>query len=62
VVKFKVRGPNTDQTVAHVARKGLKSKENSLRLSGKSTHKMSPTVSGMSDDWRIMPLYTDERR
>ena len=62
VVKFQFGGPNTDQAVVHVARKSMKSKENSLRLSGKATHKTSLTVSGMSDEWSVVAVYTDERR
>ena len=50
VVKFQFGGPNTDQAVVYVARKSMKSKESSLRLSGKVTHKTVLTVSGMSDE------------
>ena len=56
MVKFQFVGPNTDQAVVYVARNPMKSKENSLRLSGKAADETSLTVSGISEEWRIMAV------
>jgi hypothetical protein len=48
-MKFKFRGPNTDQSALCVGRKSMKSKENSLRLSAKGIARTVFTVAGIWD-------------
>jgi hypothetical protein len=56
VVKFKYRGPNTDQPAVSVDCKPMKSKDKTRDCQGRHNTRTSKTVAGISDKW----LYIDE--